>query len=406
MPDLKRKGLPSPFSARAVARFNQYKVADVSVSKASAHNASLHDLTLAFFSPNAEPTWPPNVDVPAFLASAAADGVLGLLYARVNASGAVHRLPPALVEGLRAGALRQAGMEVAQRVELQRLVAEIQTSGVDMLLMKGASLAYDVYPDPAWRVRSDVDMLIRACDRPRVRACLAELGYAFPTEVSGEFAISQFHCERVGALGIRHLCDVHWKIANPQRFGDAVQFDELAEAAIPLPALGPGARGLGRTHALWLACVHRVAHHYDQDTLLWLYDVHLLVEAIDAGGFERFIALADRTGVRRICLRALSLARTRFGTKIPPAALAALEAEPGNEPSTVFLGPGMRQVDVLRDDLRALPGWRARLTLLKEHLFPPEIYMRGTYMRNSSAPLLWLYLRRIVTGAPKWFRRQ
>jgi len=31
--------------------------------------------------------------------------------------------------------------------------------------MKGASLAYDVYPDPAWRVRSDVDMFVRAVDR-------------------------------------------------------------------------------------------------------------------------------------------------------------------------------------------------------------------------------------------------
>ena len=373
--------------------------------KAPTHDASLRNLTVVLFSPHADLAWPPAVDVPAFLASATADGVVGLLYARVHASGAVHRLPPALVEGLRAGAHRQAGTEAVQRVELQGLVAAIHASGVEMLLMKGASLAYDVYPDPAWRVRVDVDTLVRASDRPRIRACLAELGYAFPTEVSGELATFQFRGERVGALGIRHVCDVHWKIANPQRFADAVQFDELAQAAVPLPTLGPGARGLGRTHALWLACVHRVAHHYDQETLLWLYDVHLLVEAMDAGGFERFIALADRTGVRQICLGALSLARTRFGTTIPASALAALETAPGREPSTVFLGSHVRQVDVLRDNLRALPGWRARLTLLKEHLFPPETYMRETYARGSSAPLLWLYLRRIVAGAPKWFRR-
>lgn len=279
------------------------------------NSSSLRDLTLAFFSPDAQPIWPPEVDVSAFLASAAADGVVGLLYARVHASGAAVRLPPALVEGLRAGAHRQAGMELAERIELQRLAAAIRTSGLDMLLMKGASLAYHVYPDPAWRVRSDVDMLIRPGDCAGVRACLAELGYVSPAEVSGQLATFQFHSERVGALGIRHLCDVHWKIANPQRFADAVQFDELADLAVPLPVLGPGARGLGPTHALWLACVHRVAHHYDRDRLLWLYDVHLLVQALvsDAGGLERFIALAERTGVRRICLRALVLARTRFG---------------------------------------------------------------------------------------------
>ena len=172
-----------------------------------------------------------------------------------------------------------------------------------------------------------------------------------------------------------------WKIANPQRFANAVAFDELAAAAVPLPLLGPDARGLGRTHALWLACVHRAAHHYDQDTLVWLYDVHLLMHALDAGGVARFVALAERTGVRRICLRALMLARSRFGTEIPPAALAALERAPADEPSTIFLRPGMRKFDVLLDDLRAA-RWQARLTLLSEHLFPDTAY-RGAPTRSA-----------------------
>ena len=291
---------------------------------------------------------------------------------------------------------------MAQRLELQRLVAAVGTKGLDALLMKGSSLAYDVYPDPSWRVRSDVDVLIRAGDAARVRAVLHELGYVSLTALSGEFAVSQFQCERVAASGVRHLCDVHWKIVNRLRFADAVQFDELADAAIPLPPLGPGARGLGRMHALWLACVHRAVHHYDQDTLLWLYDVHLLTEALAAAGLERFVALAERSGVRRICLRALLLARARFATRIPPAVLTALEAAPADEPSTLFLNPNIRQIDVLRDDLRALPGWRARLTLLKEHVFPDATYMRESYAPGSTAPVLWLYLGRIAAGARKW----
>jgi hypothetical protein len=273
-----------------------------------------------------------------------------------------------------------------------------------MLLMKGASLAYDVYPDPAWRVRSDVDLLIRAVDRARVRACLEELGFRSEPEVSGRLATYQFHSARVDVHGVRHLCDVHWKIANPQRFADAIPFDELAQGAVPIPALGPDARGLGRAHALWLACVHQVAHHYNRDMLVWVYDVHLLAEALDATDLARFLALADRTGVRRICLRALLLARTRFGTAIPPTAFATLEAAPQDEPSRVFLSPGLRPFDVLLDDLRVLGAWQAWLTLLKEHLFPDSVYMRRTYARGSSAPLLWLYCRRIVMGAAKWFR--
>ena len=341
----------------------------------------------------------------AFLTSAAAEGILGLLHASVAATGAAERLPPALAEGLRAGAHRQVALELAHRVELRRVVAATRSRGLDVLLMKGASLAYDVYPDPAWRVRSDVDMFIRAADRA---------GSARASTISGTCANRK--C-RAGSCRISFTVNASTGMVSAisatctgrsrTRSALPTRLDSTSSPsrAVPLPLLGPGARGLGRMHALWLACVHRAAHHYDQDTLVWLYDVHLLMGALDADEIARFVALAERTGVRRICLRALLLARERFGTEIPPGTLAELEAAPENEPSTVFLRPGVRMVDVLLDDVRVLPGWRARMMLLKEHLFPDAAYMRRTYANGSSAPTLWLYARRIVTGAAKWFRR-
>jgi hypothetical protein len=174
------------------------------------------------------------------------------LHGRVCATGAANQLPPALVAGLRR-AHRQVVHELAQRVELQRVVAESHRRGLDVLLMKGASLAYDIYPDPAWRVRSDVDLFIRAADRAAVRACLDDLGYVSAPEVSGRLVAYQFHSQRIDGHGVRHLCDVHWKIANPQRFADAIGFDELAAAAVPLALLGPDARGIG-AFTPWLAC--------------------------------------------------------------------------------------------------------------------------------------------------------
>src|SRR5262249_14603233 len=307
-------------------------------------------------------------------------------------------------DGLRGGAHRQAARELVQRVELQRVIAALHNRGVSPLLMKGASLAFDVYPDPAWRVRSDVDLLIRAADRAAALGCLADLGYTSEPEVSGRLVSSQFHSERVDAGRVRHLFDVHRKIAHRQRFPEAVGFEERAAGAVPLPQLGPHACGLGRPHALWLACVHRAAHHYDQQTIVWIYDVHLLVRALDAAGLQQFIALARRTGVRRICLRALLLAHDRFGTPIASSAIAALDAAPEGEPSTLFLAPPIRQVDVLLDDVRVLRDWSDRLTLLKEHLLPDAAFMRRTYANGSSAPIGWLYLRRIAAGASKWFR--
>ncbi|HJZ71044.1 MAG TPA: nucleotidyltransferase family protein [Vicinamibacterales bacterium] len=370
-------------------------------AEATAH---YRDLAVALLSAPSAPPSLTSIDIPALLALAEQDGLLGLLFDAVNGRADADRFPLALLDGLRAGAHRQAARELVQRVELQRVIAAMHARGVDVLLMKGASLAFDVYPDPAWRVRSDVDLFIRADDRTAARACFADLGYACEPEASGRLIAYQFHCERNDAGRVRHLFDVHWKIANPQRFAEAVGFEELAAAAVPLPRIGPDARGLGRPHALWLACVHRAAHHYDQQTLVWLYDVHLLVRALDAAGLHEFVALAERTGVRRICLRALVLARERFGTPIAAPAIAALEAAPLDEPSALFLGPRVRRVDVLLDDVRVLRGWSARFTLLKEHLLPDAAYMRRTYANGSSAPIGWLYVRRIATGASKWFR--
>ena len=363
-------------------------------------------LAATFLSSASPPTFPSGLDISAFLASAAREGLLGLLHARVCATGAANQLPPALVAGLRAGAHRQVVHELAQRVELQRVVAETRRRGLDVLLMKGASLAYHVYPDPAWRVRADADMLIRAADRDGVRACFGDLGYVCEPYGSRRLVTYQFYSQRMDEHGVRHLYDVHWKIANPQRFADAMRFDELAEDAVPLPLLGPHARGIGRVHALWLACMHRAAHHYDRDTIVWLYDIHLLMSALDPEGVARFVGLAERTGIRRICLRALLLARDRFGTAVAPTVFASLEAAPANEPSTMFLRAGVRKVDVLLDDMRVLPGWRSRLTLLRGHLFPDAAYMRSMDASGSAAPILWLYLRRIVAGAAKWFRHQ
>jgi hypothetical protein len=65
----------------------------------------------------------------------------------------------------------------------------------------------------------------------------------------------------------------------------------------------------------------------------------------------------------------------------------------------------VRPFDALLDDLRVLGGWPARLTLLKEHLFPDPACMRRTYARGSSAPLVRLYFRRVVAGVARRFRQ-
>ena len=69
----------------------------------------------------------------------------------------------------------------------------------------------------------------------------------------------------------------------------------------------------------------------------------------------------------------------------------------------VLQGP-WSQARVLRLDLGALPTWRTRGRLIREHLLPSTRYMRARYGVRSNLLLPALYLWRALVGTPKWLR--
>jgi hypothetical protein len=290
---------------------------------------------------------------------------------------------------------------------LRRLLADLAAAGVNAVLLKGAGLAYTVYERPHLRPRGDVDLLIGRTDLEAADRALVAAGWLRAVEQSSERVTSQRHYLLGGTPSIAEQLDVHWKIAVPQIFGDALGFEELAARAMPIAELGPGARTLSRADALLLACLHRVAHHQDAIDLLWLWDIHLLASGLSDRERAVFMELAVERSMRAVCVRGLELASGCFATPRAKDLIDALRpaaADPP-EPSVRFLGGGLRQVDVLRGDLATLSGWRARLALVGGHLFPNAAYMKSMYPRWPAAALPFAYLHRIVRGAPKWFRR-
>jgi hypothetical protein len=158
--------------------------------------------------------------------------------------------------------------------------------------------------------------------------------------------------------------------------------------------------------ALLLACLHRVAHHDDEVDLLWLWDIHLLTSRLSAEQTERFVSLAARAGMTGVSARGLDLVSAVFGTPGAAALASRLRSEGDGhpEPSARFIG-GVRPITTLRADLTALRGWRRRLGLVAEHVFPSRTYIRAMYPGWPDVLLPLAYLDRVARGAPKWFRR-
>jgi hypothetical protein len=178
-------------------------------------------------------------------------------------------------------------------------------------------------------------------------------------------------------------------------------------AAVSIPELGETARAPGPAHSLALACVHRLAHHSNDERLIWIYDIHVLAERMSENERKEFVEFAVAKRLSAVCAEGLAVAELRFRGRAAKLLLVQLTARrsPSREPSETYARRTMRKFDVLLSDLNALEGWRPRLTLLREHLFPPRAYMQEVYGVSSPALLPLLYVWRVARGARSWCRR-
>lgn len=323
----------------------------------------------------------------------------------LRAAGTLDRWPAAFANAFYVSEREAVAVDCAREADLVNLLAALDAEGVQVMPFKGAALSHTHYPAPHLRPRVDTDVLIPIRDLPKTQRVFAALGYVRPPEVSGELVSYQCHYHKIDRLGITHAYDVHWKISNIQNLANRLTFDELWNGRVPVCSLGAQAVTPGAVHALILALVHRAGHHHGSRRLLWLYDLHLIAAGLTASEWISLQELIDERSLGEIARHGLLVAREWFetpgadrlvrgtGFKIEDVRIAAAASDRRR----------WSQVDVLQSDLRALPGWRARVRLLWEHTFPSAMYMRARYGVESNVLVPALYLWRIIRGAPKWF---
>jgi hypothetical protein len=342
-----------------------------------------------------------------------ADALIGrreaaLLWHRLVQTGAGARCAPMVAAALRqASAARAVEAHVVNR-ELARALDAARTAGIDVVAIKGAAIAHTHYPQPHLRPRGDSDLLVRVEDRERIGRVLRDLGYAPGGAVDGSLVTRQAQWTRSLGRDLAHTIDVHWELFNPRAFSGVLDTQEVFDRSVPVPALSASARAPHPVHALLIACVHRVAHHAGHEDLVWLYDVRLLAESLSDEEAAEFVMLATGRQVAAVCADGLRAAQRAVGGDMPAPLRAWLNRTPNQttaEPTARFLRP-LREVDHVVSDLRALTGLAMRVRLVKQHLFPRPDYVLRKYGARSRILLPYLYLRRIVEGAPRWFSQR
>jgi hypothetical protein len=265
----------------------------------------------------------------------------------LQSHGVLESLPPASIAALRQARMAAAVGYLAQRAALDHLDSAFEAEGIPYLAMKGTHVRECVYPDPALRPASDIDLLIAPADRRRAARVLQGAGYtvhAEPANISHEATFSQ------GAADI----DLHWSILRPGRTRVELTAELLARRQRT-----NGVWGLSDPDTLFLMLTHPAFAKYVcspnmglarvADFLLWIQRRPLDWPAV--------LHLLERAGLRTAAWTMLSW----FRMLAPADAQATLDAP------RETLRPGRLRAAYLRQWLaRDLPTrWLARPLLIQ-----------------------------------------
>ncbi len=286
---------------------------------------------------------------------------------------------------------------------LAELLQAFHAAAIDVLVLKGAALAYSVYAHPAHRPRTDTDLLVRAEQRAAAVGLLNAHGYRSASTSAHDPLARQMSFSVDGPTGL--TIDLHFALANQPEFAELFSFDELAAHAIELPRLSPIARGLHPEHALLHAVIHYYAHlPAATRPAIWLLDIALLARGLDAAGWLSLDERVHEAGCSALVATAIETTRSWFVCPCPPELLATWTGRAGAEWRSVRAQPDEPALRELGLALRAMPSTPERLRYLWRRLFPTAAWMRALHGPLGPAGLVLAYLRRLLAGVGRRIR--
>jgi hypothetical protein len=318
------------------------------------------------------PTAPAGLDWPVVVDAVDAEDLLpALAYALAGAGWPA--VPPSprrrLTEALAASRARH----LVMMREMGRVLGRCAAEGLAVIVLKGPVLADSVYPDPALRPFSDLDLLVRPADRLRMDAVLRDLAHRrVADEHSWDFDIAYDGATVYESPGNVRV-DLHWSLLTEPRFVCRLDEAGIWERSVEITVAGEAARGLGREDLVLYLAAHLAVHH-SLAGLLRYWDVALLLGGrAGAVDWPTVLARAGRWRVGRALFFVLLGVRALFETPVPPAVMTALRPR----------GP---RAGVLAAIVRGSDAGRLRRL---EHLVTLLLVDRGRDLTGALRHALW-----------------
>jgi Uncharacterised nucleotidyltransferase len=230
---------------------------------------------------------------------------------------------PELVPENIARQLRSSYRDSAKRhliftVKLLALLDAFESEGIAVVVLKGPALAESLYPDPALRSCSDLDLMVRKQDVPDALGVLTREGYKLDAHLARIplHTLLRFHSELLLRQERTAPVDLQWDIGladSPFRFDTEILWRSLS----PLRIAEREVSSLSPESLMLFLCVHGARHLWSR--LQWLGDVARLARTrLD---WDIVMNLATEAGCGTPLLLGLLLAQELLQAPVPETIL-------------------------------------------------------------------------------------
>jgi signal peptidase I len=292
--------------------------------------------------------------------------------------------------------------------QLSKIIKAFHDGGVRPLVLKGPTLALSVYPDPAMRPNSDLDLLVLPQQMLKARDILEQqdykcLGKRF--ENCKDFYSEETFVPQRDKRENR-VIELHWDLHSLSGISREAKLEDLFQRAVKIEKSGLTFETLNPVDALIHRAINMAIWHNRDIRLIWIYDTALLAQHLRSPEDWEVLQKRSIDWRARLALEySLKMAQIWVGLKMPERFDDFTRWPRPSETEADAWSDAMLRHDRITSFLKIhwsnSSGVLKKIRYLFHLLFPSPKIIRLDYPPSQNWLLPLSYIRRLF----RWFKQ-
>ena len=340
------------------------------------------------------------------LSFALSAGIAPLFYYSLKGIPESSFIPRHIMDQLKQAYFQNLARNTYLCAELRRILSSFNNEDIDVVILKGASLAGLVYPNIGLRVFNDIDILVRKPDLPASEEIMSKLDYATTDSkvIRNYYRKNHHHLAPYIHPEKSILVEIHWNISPYIQIDIDDWWNRVREATIndyKVLVLCPD-------DMLLHLCLHLFSSGYLGNMLRGICDIsETLKHFWEAFNWQAIRTQTEKYHVTKEFYSILSVSKLLYGNN--GNFLSSIDTHKADL-SLVSL---MQKVALTQDKASTPPGcliramaaerYSDKFDILKRHIFPGRRQMCIRHNTSLYSPRLYFcYLLRIIDLCVKY----